>query len=113
MQKHPQDTIVLTDEQMLTQVVLNLVKNAVEAEADTICFQWTDSLLVSNDGKNIPAEVSRNIFVPFFTTKPQGSGIGLSLSRQLMIYQGGDLTLLAPPVAGYHVTFSLSLHRAN
>lgn len=109
----PQDTIVLTDEQMLTQVVLNLVKNAVEAEADTICFQWTDSLLVSNDGKNIPAEVGRNIFVPFFTTKPQGSGIGLPLSRQLMIYQGGDLTLLDPPVAGYHVTFSISLQTAN
>lgn len=105
----PRATMVHTDEQMLTQVVLNLVKNAVEAGATAVCLQWADgSLLVSNNGRNIPAEVARNIFIPFFTTKSQGSGIGLPLSRQLMIHQGGDLTLLDTPVAGYHVSFCIS-----
>lgn len=105
----PRATMVHTDEQMLTQVVLNLVKNAVEAGATAVCLQWTgSSLLVSNNGRNIPAEVARNIFIPFFTTKSQGSGIGLPLSRQLMIHQGGDLTLLDTPVAGYHVGFCIS-----
>ena len=101
--------MVQTDAQMLTQVVLNLVKNAVEAGATAVCLQWAGSfLLVSNNGRNIPAEVARNIFIPFFTTKSQGSGIGLPLSRQLMIHQGGDLTLLDTPVAGYHVSFCIS-----
>lgn len=105
----PRATMVHTDEQMLTQVVLNLVKNAVEAGATAVCLQWAGSfLLVSNNGRNIPAEVARNIFIPFFTTKSQGSGIGLPLSRQLMIHQGGDLTLLDTPVAGYHVSFCIS-----
>ena len=105
----PRATMVHTDEQMLTQVVLNLVKNAVEAGATAVCLQWAgSSLLVSNNGRNIPAEVARNIFIPFFTTKSQGSGIGLPLSRQLMIHQGGDLALLDTPVAGYHVSFCIS-----
>ena len=104
----PQGTVVQTDEQMLTQVVLNLVKNAVEAGATTLFFQWTGALLVSNDGHQIPADVARHIFIPFFTTKPQGSGIGLASSRQLMIQQGGDLTLADVSVPGYHVTFCVS-----
>lgn len=104
----PEGTMVQTDAQMLTQVVLNLVKNAVEAGATSICFQWADALLVSNNGHQIPADVARNIFIPFFTTKPQGSGIGLALSRQLMILQGGDLTLLEKPAIGYHASFCIS-----
>lgn len=104
----PQGTVVQTDEQMLTQVVLNLVKNAVEAGATTLFFQWTGALLVSNDGHQIPADVARHIFIPFFTTKPQGSGIGLAFSRQLMIQQGGDLTLADVSVPGYHVSFCVS-----
>ena len=104
----PEGTMVQTDAQMLTQVVLNLVKNAVEAGATSICFQWADALLVSNNGHQIPADVARNIFIPFFTTKPQGSGIGLALSRQLMILQGGDLTLLDKPAIGYHASFCIS-----
>lgn len=104
----PQGTVVQTDEQMLTQVVLNLVKNAVEAGATTLFFQWTGALLVSNDGHQIPADVARHIFIPFFTTKPQGSGIGLAFSRQLMIQQGGDLTLADVSVPSYHVSFCVS-----
>lgn len=51
-------------------------------------------ITVSNDGEPIPLKVSEQIFVPFFTTKPDGSGIGLSISRQLMRSNGGTLELL-------------------
>ena len=101
----PQGTVVQTDEQMLTQVVLNLVKNAVEAGATTLSFRWTGALWVSNDGPQIPADVARHIFIPFFTTKTQGSGVGLALFRQLMIQQGGDFTLADVSVPSYHVSF--------
>ena len=104
----PLGAMVHTDEQMLTQVVLNLVKNAVEAGATAMDFRWDGSLLVSNNGRHIPAEVTRSIFIPFFTTKADGSGIGLPLSRQLMIQQGGDLTLLDKPIPGYPVTFCIT-----
>lgn len=101
----PAETIVHTDGNMLRQVLLNLVKNAVEAGAGTIDARWDGALWVSNDGAPIAADVAKDIFVPFFTTKTTGTGIGLSLSRQLMVVSGGDLQLAERPVAGYHVTF--------
>lgn len=64
-------------------------------------------LLISNNGAPFPASVRSNAFVPFFTTKPGGSGIGLALSRQLMLCQGGNLSLTAHPMPGWHVTFVL------
>ena len=115
-------TSAKTDLGMLRQVMTNIIKNAIEAEAHSVDIRLaqcsandnlqeedtTLQLLVSNDGQAIAAEVAREIFIPFFTTKSQGSGIGLPLSRQLMIHQGGDLTLLDTPVAGYHVSFCIS-----
>ena len=62
---------------------------------------------ISNDGEPIPAAVRQEIFVPFFTTKSSGSGIGLSLSRQILIRQGILLSLADTPVCGYHVSFVL------
>jgi len=59
----------------------------------------------------IPAEVRKEIFVPFFTTKQSGSGIGLALSRQMMVMQGGVLTLSEPPITVFPVTFLLQLIR--
>lgn len=64
-------------------------------------------LLISNNGTPIPVSVRSNAFVPFFTTKPGGSGIGLALSRRLMLCQGGNLSLTAHPMPGWHVTFAL------
>ena len=66
-------------------------------------------MLISNDGTPIAPEVAREMFVPFFTTKRTGSGIGLSLSRQMMMAQGGDLALAERPQAGYHATFVVTL----
>lgn len=64
-------------------------------------------LLISNDGHVIPNDVAREIFVPFFTTRPQGSGIGLSLARQILMMQRLSLSLRERPVCGYNVTFEI------
>ena len=65
--------------------------------------------MMSNDGRPIPAELEQEIFTPFFTTKRGGSGIGLALSRQLMVMQGGDLSLETPPERGFTVTFRIDM----
>lgn len=106
----PAGLIVHTDENMLRQVIINLVKNAHEAGATMIDIRCHDKALwVSNNGQPIPPEVAREIFVPFFTTKGSGSGIGLSLSRQLMVTQKGNLSLADRPVSGCHVSFVIYL----
>ncbi len=96
---------VTADPGMLRQVMVNLLKNAIEAGARDVDVRWSDGLMVSNNGQPISGEVERELFVPFFTTKPKGSGIGLSLSRQLMVRQGGDLRLSSRQLPGYAVTF--------
>ena len=116
----PADTILKADKGMLRQILMNLIKNAIEAEATQIIIQLTNqpspntqhpspiTLLIGNDGSPIPAENRQSLFVPFFTTKRTGSGIGLSLSRRMMIQQGGMLDLAEKNLPGCHVTFVLS-----
>jgi len=112
------DAVVNADPNMLRQILINLVKNAIEADAQHICIENvgdskspTTRLLVSNDGQPIPAEARKSIFVPFFTTKRTGSGIGLSLSRRMMVQQGGSLSLQDQPQSGYHTTLLLEFQR--
>ena len=106
------DAIVSADPNMLRQILINLVKNALEAGARRIGIEYhAGGLLVSNDGQPIPAEARKSIFVPFFTTKRTGNGIGLSLARRMMIQQGGSLSLLDQPQSGYHATFSLEFQK--
>lgn len=96
------------DENMFRQVLINLVKNAQEARATRIHVEWKkEEIWVSNNGDVIPADVAREIFIPFFTTKRTGSGIGLSLSKQLMLKQGRNLRLADTPVPGCHTSFIL------
>ena len=114
----PDDLIVRADIGMLRQVLMNLVKNATEANATKLVVEEIthhsslltphSSLYVGNDGLPIPAENRQSLFVPFFTTKRSGSGIGLSLSRRMMIQQGGMLDLAESPRRGCHVAFVLS-----
>ena len=111
----PANTILKADKGMLRQILMNLIKNAVEAEATKIIIELTNTqsastknLLIGNDGSPIPAENRQSLFVPFFTTKRTGSGIGLSLSRRMMIQQGGMLDLAEKNLPGCHVTFVLS-----
>ena len=66
-----------------------------------------DSVLARNNGEPIPADVAREIFIPFFTTKSSGTGIGLSLSRQMLMMQNIELGLSDNSLSGYHVTFYL------
>jgi len=106
----PEDLTVKTDEGMLRQTLTNMTKNAKEAGAKTIGIRWQGgALMMSNDGSPIPAELEQEIFTPFFTTKRGGSGIGLALSRQLMVMQGGDLSLETPPERGFTVTFRIDM----
>ena len=106
------DITVCADAGMLRQVLMNLAKNAVEAEAKKIVAEADSHLLfISNNGKPIPAEARQSIFVPFFTTKRTGTGIGLSLSRRMMVQQGGNLSLAEVPRNGYSTTFILELRR--
>ncbi|MEH2861197.1 ATP-binding protein [Segatella copri] len=117
----PKDLLVYADESLLAHVVTNLLKNAVEAfkekeredkqECRSADLQSAASkkafirlqayanvqesiiIDVSNNAGLIPEDVASHIFIPFFTTKPEGSGIGLSLSRQIMQVSGGSLSL--------------------
>ena len=104
----PDDLTLRADEDLLRQVFINLIKNAKEADAKSIGIRYMDSSLrISNDGHVIPDDVAREIFIPFFTTKTGGSGIGLSLSRQVLMSQGFLLSLSEHPSPGYNVTFIL------
>lgn len=106
----PADLIVYADENLITQVVLNLLKNAMQAigsgqpngqiELKAYCNEEEAVLIeVSNNGPVIPQEEAEHIFVPFFTTKEGGSGIGLSISRQIMRLSGGSISLKSAPAA--------------
>ncbi|WP_298647724.1 ATP-binding protein [uncultured Proteiniphilum sp.] len=92
-------TVRLLDESQIMQVLLNLLKNAAEAisgEEGQIRIELTEEkeiyLDICNNGQPISEDVLPNIFVPFFTTKHSGTGIGLSVSRYIMRLHGGTLT---------------------
>lgn len=102
------NTCIRADESMMMQVLTNLTKNAVEAGATDMDIRWNKALYVSNNGAPIPAEVRGEMFVPFFTTKRSGSGIGLSLSRQMTVMQGMKLSLAERPVPSYRTTFVIA-----
>ncbi len=109
------DLEVFADENLITQVLINLVRNAREAVADApggkIIINASGSrdrhaeICVTDNGPGIPPENLDEIFVPFFTTRKNGSGIGLSISRQIMKVHGGTLTVRSVP--GKETTFCL------
>ncbi|MBQ6080816.1 MAG: HAMP domain-containing histidine kinase [Muribaculaceae bacterium] len=115
----PSTLTIKTDPNLLRQILINLVKNAIEAGTKTLgveCEHGADGkelLYISNDGEIIPADVRSSIFVPFFTTKRTGNGIGLSLSRRLLTIQGGMMSLLDQPRMGMHTTFLLEFPQAE
>lgn len=117
------DIIVYADAGMLRQILINLVKNAVEAEAQEMVIEVIDdkgvshdqqlTLYVGNNGLPIPAENRQSLFVPFFTTKRSGSGIGLSLSRRMMVQQGGMLDLAEKQYEACRAGFVLTIPSAK
>ena len=98
-QKTP-DLLIYIDESQIMQVLNNLIKNAVQAEANSIRItaelnsEDRTVIRVTNNGKPVPLRQQEEIFVPFYTTKPNGTGIGLSLSRQIMTRHNGNLALV-------------------
>lgn len=98
-QKTP-DLLIYIDESQIMQVLNNLIKNAVQAEANSIRIsaelnsEDRTIISVTNNGKPVPLRQQDEIFVPFYTTKPNGTGIGLSLSRQIMTKHNGNITLV-------------------
>lgn len=103
----PSDFILRADETLLRQAFINLTKNAIEADAKKMGIKWDGKLYISNNGNTISDEVAQDLFIPFFTTKPSGSGIGLSLSRQILMIQKLALSLRERPLSGYNVTFEI------
>ncbi len=100
----PENILFVTDEKLQSQVITNLLKNALEAllsetiDNPTLTIKlWqsdnTAKIEIINNGPQIPVEMREQIFVPFYTTKENGSGIGLSLSKQIMLTMGGDVLL--------------------
>jgi len=112
---NPPELELFADENLISQVLLNLLKNALEALNGR-----TDGLIrirvkvgknnrpeitVADNGSGIPDEIMEQVFVPFFTTRENGSGIGLSLSRQIMRVHGGSLQVRSVP--GKETVFSM------
>ena len=115
----PETCPVRTDKDLLSHVLINVIKNALEsfpapgegAEHELrlrlIPGQPDIRLDICNNGEPIPTELREQIFIPFFTTRESGTGIGLSLSKQIMLKLGGDITL--GPADSAYTCFSLNL----
>ena len=95
-----EDILIYADESQISRILINLIKNALQAGAKNIRISASiDSseqtlINVANDGVPITPEAQEQIFIPFYTTKRDGSGIGLSLSRQIMRAHNGTLDLV-------------------
>ena len=105
------DILLYADQGQISQILINLIKNAVQAGAKNIALtadiDSNDSVIidVTNDGSPISPSSQEEIFVPFFTTKQDGTGIGLSLSKQIMRLHGGNIRLSKSDE--YGTTFTL------
>ena len=125
----PADLLLYADEKLISQVMTNLLKNAIQAIGEQKATTYSPSarameqasgeiniraysneaeavvIEISNSGQQIPAEIAAHIFIPFFSTKPQGNGIGLSISRQIMRLSQGHLRLLPGIPTTFQLTF--------
>lgn len=106
------DILIYADESQISRILINLIKNAIQAQATHIHISAEiDSneqtlIHVSNDGVPISPESQEQIFIPFFTTKQDGSGIGLSLSRQIMRAHNGTIDLTRSDDQGTEFTLT-------
>ena len=104
---HPKedDLMIYADEGQISQILINLIKNALQAGAKRIditakmCKDDDVIIKVANDGEPIPPAAQEQIFIPFYTTKKEGSGIGLSLARQIMRQHNGSIDLVKSDTA--------------
>lgn len=117
---YPRDIAIEADFAQIEQVLINLIKNAVEAVSEnktgTIhlkAFSIEGSVIiqVDDDGSGIPVEIIEDIFVPFFTSKKSGSGIGLSLSKQIIQNHNGTISVNSVPGKGARFTMRFPGYR--
>ncbi|HEY5689056.1 MAG TPA: HAMP domain-containing sensor histidine kinase, partial [Yeosuana sp.] len=110
----PPSCTINADSKLIEQVLINLINNSIHAlegkENPTIemsCNIELDKtvILINDNGFGIEEKIMNQIFIPFYTTKKNGSGIGLSLSKNIMKKHGGNL--LVSSEVGIHTTFSL------
>ncbi|MDE5997546.1 MAG: ATP-binding protein, partial [Muribaculaceae bacterium] len=105
----PPELMVYTDEALLSRVLINILKNAIEANPQNISIEADEKadesveIRISNDGELISEETAEHIFTPFFTTRSSGNGIGLSLSRRIITHLGGTLSLKTRPATCFTV----------
>ena len=120
-----EDDTIHADRNLIRQVIINIIKNAVESfnkkperpvakhrekTIQVFAYHYPGTpmrIAISNNGATISPIVAADIFVPFFTTKKTGSGIGLSLCRKIMQLSGGTINLLSPGTNGWPTTFVL------
>lgn len=110
----PPALVVHADEKLVGQILINLLRNAMQAmdlvpdkHIRVSAFQMDEQVRISvtDNGKGIPPELLDSVFVPFYTTRNEGSGIGLSLSREIMKLHGGGIRVHSEP--GRETTFTL------
>lgn len=104
---NPPELEILADKKQVSQLLINVIKNATEALKNTpagvitleaeISKSGRPTVSVTDNGSGIPPEQMDKIFIPFYTTKQSGTGIGLSLSRQIMQLHGGSLKIVSAP----------------
>lgn len=113
----PIDMQLRADRDLLGRLVTNVLRNAVQAVAgvpephihvDVSVSEGRPYISIEDNGCGIPAEMMQNLFQPFFTTKPGGSGIGLCLSRQIARLHGGDFTISSTPGHGTKALITLT-----
>jgi signal transduction histidine kinase len=111
----PDDLTFLADDKLLAQVLINVVKNSIEAYGESkqgsrISLNAGKNpegrviITIKDNGPGMDADTLEKIFIPFFTTKESGSGIGLSLSRQIMRIHNGNITCDSVPGEGTTVS---------
>lgn len=108
-----EDSIIEADETLLRQTLKNLIQNAIEAMPDGGILKIDGSLKgkdyilsIRDSGKGIPEDIREKVFIPFFTTKPHGSGLGLSIVHKAITAHGGEVTFESSPQG---TTFTLRI----
>jgi signal transduction histidine kinase len=114
------DLVVRGNRERVGQVLTNIILNAVQAAPDegrvTVSAQSRDGqalVSVHNTGSFIPGEIRRQLFVPFFTTKPSGTGLGLAIARQIVTGLDGRIEVESDQTTGTTFTIELPMARAS